>query len=582
MKYTIREDKRKENESILYGILRNRGIENPDHYLRVTEADIINPASIKNMHEAARCLVYHIAAQHDIFVNVDSDCDGYTSAAFMINYLYKFFPGFTQQHVSWAMHDDKGHGLLMKEIEQIRPQLVICPDAGSNEFDKHEILKRMGVDVIIIDHHNTTNYSEDAIVINNQLDDGYPTKSLSGVGMVYKFCSYIDEMNETSYAKEMLDLAALGIIADVMELKDYETHELISLGLTNINNPFLKAMVAKNEYSLKSDQPSPEGVAWYIAPSVNAVTRVGTQQEKECLFESMLEQKAYTLVPSIKRGHKPGDMETIVEQAVRTCTNVKKRQDKARDTIFDEVCKKIQNEHLDQNKIILIKWENPTEESKSITGLIANKVMSKYGHPVMLLNQTFDPETGEVLWAGSGRNPVNDSVPSLQEFANDSGFFSLAQGHDNALGLAILDSNVDKFIAYSNEKLKDADFGTSYVVDVSYLPNKIDNLDILEIADAKDLWGQGVEEPLVLIQGVPITEDNTKLFGSTLKITFPSGLSAVKFNVSEDEYKNLLPSSIDQTVMIDVIGTCARNTGWDNGPQLMIKDYDILGTQWYF
>ena len=158
----------------------------------------------------------------------------------------------------------------------------------------------------------------------------------------------------------------------------------------------------------------------------------------------------------------------------------------------------------------------------------------------------------------------------------------MAEGHDNALGLAILDSNVDKFIAYSNEKLKDADFGTSYVVDVSYLPNKIDNLDILEIADAKDLWGQGVEEPLVLIQGVPITEDNTKLFGSTLKIAFPSGLSAVKFGVSEDEYKNLLPNSINQTIMIDVIGTCARNTGWDNGPQLMIKDYEILGTEWYF
>ena len=581
MKYVLREGKQRENESALHYILRNRGIDNPEHYMHVDETDIINPTTIKNVKEAAKCLIKHVAAGHDIFVNVDSDCDGYTSSAFMINYLYRQFPGFTVAHVAWGMHHDKGHGLLIDQILTAKPKLVICPDAGSNEFAYHTLLKEHNIDLIIIDHHNTTGYSEDAIVINNQLDDGYPTKSLSGVGMVYKFCSYIDQLNDTTYAKEMLDLAALGIIADVMELKDYETHELVQLGIANINNPFLKAMVEKNSYSLK-DHVTPEGIAWYIAPSVNAVTRVGTQEEKECLFESMLEQKAYSLVPSIKRGHKPGDVETIVEQAVRTCTNVKKRQDKTRNAVFEEVCNKIAKEHLDNNKIILIQWDNPTEESRSITGLIANKIMSKYGHPVMLLNQTFDPETGEVLWAGSGRNTVNESVPSLQEFANDSGFFSLAQGHDNALGLAILDSNVDKFIKYSNDKLADADFGTSYVVDISFLPNKIDNNDILEIADARDIWGQGVEEPLVLIQGVPITEENTKLFGSTLKINFPSGLSAIKFGVTEDEYNELLPNGVNESVMIDIIGTCSRNSGWDNGPQLMIKDYDVLGTQWYF
>ena len=174
-----------------------------------------------------------------------------------------------------------------------------------------------------------------------------------------------------------------------MPLKDYETRRLINVGLSNIENPYIKAMVAKNEYSLKG-KVTPTGIAWYIAPAVNAVVRVGTAKEKETLFESLLDFKAYTLVPSTKRGHKAGDMETIVEQAVRLCNNVKNRQNKSRDSFVEDIEFQIKTEHLLDNKILFIKLENPTEDSKAITGLVANKLMATYGHPVMLLNKTFD------------------------------------------------------------------------------------------------------------------------------------------------------------------------------------------------
>lgn len=65
-------------------------------------------------------------------------------------------------------------------------------------------------------------------------------------------------------------------------------------------------------------------MAFYIVPLVNAVVRVGTIGEKKLLFESMLEWKANELIPSTKRGHK-GEQETVLEQSLRTCTNVKNR-----------------------------------------------------------------------------------------------------------------------------------------------------------------------------------------------------------------------------------------------------------------
>ena len=566
----INEDK--QYGSLLYQVLFNRGIEDPEHYLNTTDADIIPPETIKNVHEAAQCLIEHIALENDIFINVDSDCDGYTSSAFMINWLYKNFPGFTVNHVAWGMHHDKGHGLLIDQILTAKPKLVICPDAGSNEFAYHTLLKEHNIDLIIIDHHNTEKYSEDAIVINNQLDENYPTKSLSGVGMVYKFCSYIDKLNSNKYADELLDIAALGIIADVMELKDYETRRIIDKGLLNIENPFIKAMASKNEYSLGTTL-TPTGVAWYIAPSVNAVTRVGTEKEKQILFEALLDHKAYTLVPSIKRGHKSGDMETIVEQAVRTCTNVKKRQDKLRDSMASEIDEMIFADRLLDNKILIIGLAEPTEASRSITGLIANKLMSTYGHPVMLLNKTYD-ENGDIVWSGSGRNNSAMGLDSLQEFAMDSGYFTLAQGHDNALGLSIPDSNMESFIKYSNDKLKDVDFTPIYAVDGEYYADKIDPADILNIANEKRVWGQGVDEPLIAVKNISITKNNINLFNTTLKITLPDNITRIKFKSSQEEFDSLYPE--EGCSIIDVVGRCARNSGWDDGPEIIIEDYNIV------
>lgn len=88
-------------------------------------------------------------------------------------------------------------------------------------------------------------------------------------------------------------------------------------------------MIEKNSYSLGTDI-TPIGIAFYVAPYVNAITRVGQMEEKMTLFEAMLDWKAYESIPSTKRGCK-GQLEQRVEQAVRNCTNVKSRQTKTRD-----------------------------------------------------------------------------------------------------------------------------------------------------------------------------------------------------------------------------------------------------------
>lgn len=166
----------------------------------------------------------------------------------------------------------------------------------------HKKLKERGIDVLVIDHHEAEKVSENAVIINNQLCN-YPTKSLSGVGMVYKFCQYFDFIMNTDYADYILDLVALGMIADMMDMRDFETRHLITRGLENIRNPFFHGMVEKNAYSLGGDL-TPMGVAFYVAPYVNATIRMGSPEEKKIMFESMLDFKAYKEIPSTKRGCK--------------------------------------------------------------------------------------------------------------------------------------------------------------------------------------------------------------------------------------------------------------------------------------
>ncbi len=557
-------------------VLANRGIapDNVDHYLNTTDADILDPKLVMNMREGAQMLIKHIAQNDKVLVQIDSDCDGYTSAATLINYLNCLFPGFVQNNVYYRIHTGKQHGILLDTIPS-DVKLVIAPDSSSNDYDEHAQLRKEGVDVLVIDHHEADMISENAVIINNQLCD-YPTKSLSGVGMVYKFCSYIDELLNVDYADQFLDLVALGMVADMMDLRDYETRHLITRGLENIRNPYFKGMVDKQSYSLKGEI-TPIGVAFYIAPYVNATIRMGTQEEKLMLFESMLDYRGYELVPSTKRGCK-GQQETRVEQACRNCTNIKNRQTKARDAALENIERIIKEKNLLANKILAIKLDTFAAD-RNLTGLIANQLMARYQRPVLLLNKTADG------WEGSGRGYDKSKFDNLREFLKESEMVMYAEGHANALGVGITDENFSTFIEYSNRELAGFDFTPCYKVDFIFNGGDFRGKDIVEIAELKSLWGQGVDEPFVAIEHINVYAGNITLMSPdkspTLKITLPNGTSLIKFKSSQEEYEKL--RSETGCITINVVGKCERNI-WNGTvtPQIIIEDYEIVGEQKYY
>lgn len=566
------------NYSPMQQILVNRGIDVKDieHYLKTSDADILNPDLLDNMIEGVKRLISAIKNQEKIFLIVDCDADGFTASAALVNYIYKVFPS-AMDLLSIQLHEGKEHGIEEKWLEEIvanEYKLVICPDASSNDYKQHKFLKDNGIDVLVLDHHDAEEVSENAIIINNQLSD-YPNKTLSGVGIVYKFCSKIDELMKIKEADTILDLVSLGMIADMMDMRNFETKHLIQKGLTRIENPFFKALVERQAYSI-GETVTPIGVAFYIAPLINATIRVGTQNEKEVMFKAMLNHCAYDMIPSTKRGEK-GKTETIVTQAVRNATNVRNRQKKARDNGFEYVEQIIAANNLDKNKIIVVQVSEDLD--KNLTGLIANQLMAKYQKPVLLVR-----ETDEGLLQGSARGYDKSELKDLKSFLLESGFMEYAEGHASAMGVGIYKDKVNALVDYSNTVLANYDFSACYDVDYEYMSNDFKAQDIIDIGSMKSLWGKGVDEAMVVIKGIKITSNNITLMSAnknpTIKITLQNGTSLIKFGASQAEFESLKSSGYTE---IDVIGTCAINE-WQGmiTPQILIKDYEVVGKQDYY
>ena len=578
-----------EQLSIREKILVNRGIALSDveHYLHTTNDDISDPKLLKNIEDGARMLIKHIAQGDKVLIQADSDADGYTSCAVLVNYLYRLFPAFVLNNLTYRIHTGKQHGILPETVaEDIK--LVIAPDSSSSDYEAHEYLHELGVDVLVLDHHLAEKESEYACVINNQLCD-YPSKSLSGVGVVYKFCSYLDQLLSVNYADDYLDLVALGIVADMVDLRDFEAKHLVMRGITQIRNLYFKGMIEKQSYQLK-DGLTPFGIAFYIAPYVNATIRVGTQDEKLILLESMFDHRGHELVPSTKRGCK-GQTETMVEQAVRNCTNIKNRQTKARDESLNLIEDIIEEKNLLENKILIVKLSDKTKVDKNIRGLIANHLMAKYQRPTLILSkreEKLKDGTFQVTWEGSGRG-YEAATESLKKFLDNSGLTEYATGHDNALGVCIRDEEFGTFVKYANEALKDFDFTPSYNVDFIYdNPDAIPLGDILANADMEFVCGpgcQGLEENFVAIENIKLTKDNVFLMSPnnkpTLKIRLQNGLDLIKFGSSKEEYETLYSDL--GCVTINIVGKCSKNF-WNGiiSPQIKIKDYEIVDTKKYY
>lgn len=460
---------------------------------RPRDSDLDNPRDLLNIEKAVKTAWTMMTNGVKSWVVVDSDTDGYTSASILINYLRRRFP---QNEIGYSLHPGKEHGIVIEDIP-LDAGLIFVPDAGSNNYEEQKHFCELGKEVIILDHHDVDNYEDTgAILVNNQFSPNFRNKNMSGAGIVLMFIMMMDEMYYPSQEiyKDYFDLAAVGIIADAMNMTALGNNYLAFYGLRNIRNKLIHEIAIKQSRGIKNPNSLTKiDVAFYIAPIINGVIRGGEMEDKMAVFKAMSTEDSTEDIVTTWRGVERH--ETLYEYAARLAANAKSRQDSQKKKAFEWLCGKIREEGRDKDNLIIVPL-NATESKKvnpNFTGLIAMELVKEFNRPSLVLRET-DFE-GKHMFGGSGRNGNFYGLPDLKTFLHQAGVY-YAEGHANAMGVFLLPEEVDKLKEYANTKLNPLAFETVYEVDYIFKDKfDIDYEMLFQMASYDELWGNSIPQP---------------------------------------------------------------------------------------
>ena len=582
MKYRLYENGTNDTSNVVMEVLKNRGVCDCNEYLNLTDKVVLPYSYLNNMDEAVDLLINHFERKSKIGVLVDEDVDGFCSASEMYLYIKRLDSDYP---VKYIMHQRaKAHGLsddieLPDDIE-----LLIIPDAGTNDVEQCKKLNEIGIDILILDHHESEKDNPFALIVNNQMSESYDNKSLCGAGVVYKFLKALDDRLWNEYADDFLDLFALGNISDVMDMRSYETRYLTDLGLKNIQNKFLKALIKAQEYSM-NDIVNIHNIQWYITPVINAIIRIGSIEEKELVFRAFIEEDEFFEYKKRATKNNPAQtiQESIYDRAARFCKNSKQRQDKLRDKGLEKLSNQAKKfcKNSDETKILLVDATDVLHEG--LTGVVAIKMAENFNKPVILLKRHRN-ECGEEVYGGSARNMNNSPIENLKDVINSTNVIK-GQGHANAFG--IVDLPIDKkeeATRILNDILKDVEYDATYLVDYIFDIYEVDVNTIMQLSVFDNIICQGIEEPKIAVENIKLSRSEFEIFGKKediISFTY-NGIKYVQFKCKEgNQIYDFLQNAWDdnETVTFNIVGKPSINEY--NGirtPQVIILDNDIIST----
>jgi single-stranded-DNA-specific exonuclease len=579
MKYNLPDKKFQiENLTTKEQILINRGILNPYEYLS-KDKQIQSFEDLENIELATRTILTAIEGNENILILMDVDTDGLSSASIFFSYLKKNFP---EIRLTCIFHNEvKAHGIDKDVFQQCinrKCDLLLVPDAGSNDIEIGKKLKDNGITVVVSDHHQIDKTSNDMIIVNPYLSPKYLNKALSGTGVTYQLMKSIDSTIWGDDADNYLDMVAFSIISDSMDIRELENRAILDRGLSNIKNKALQAFIDKAEYGDKKIE-SPIDFSFFVIPLINAAIRSGTKEEIEMMFRAFTEQ--YEEFDYVKRD-KTEIKEDIYTRVVRLCTNNKGRQDRAVEKALAKIREDIEKNKWDENKILFARCD---DLDKAFTGLVAVKLANEYNKPCVLLRKG---ETGKT-YSGSIRNFNDSPLKDMKAFLQSLNTAKFIQGHANAAGCMYFTDQLQKTIELSNRKLENFDFSKTYNVDFEFDMSSFEddphNMEVIaSILSMRKLWGMSIAEPLLLLENVIIDSRKISFMGEkrdTWKVSLDNGEELIKFKCNEDDLisKNFRDgdSWSEKRVIINAIVKVGKSSfNGEEKVQYVIQDYDLV------
>jgi single-stranded-DNA-specific exonuclease len=482
--------------SVVAQVLAARGITDPAEavgFLETKLSALRDPETLPGLPAAADRLHRAIQQGERTVIYGDYDADGMTATALLYRCL-KLLGANVSYYVPNRM--DEGYGLNDEALHKLLhagTSLVVSVDCGISSVSEAETARRLGLDLIITDHHQLADRLPKALLVHPQLPGSdYPFASLCGAGVAFKLawaiCQRSSEAKRVSeplreFLLGALALAAMGTIADVVPLVD-ENRVLVKHGLVSLKSrptPGLAHLMQVAGLADKSTLTS-EDVAFGLAPRLNAAGRLGQAQLGVELLFTQDADRARSLAEYIDQLN---DNRVHLERSIYLAAN---QQIKER---FDP-----------QAEAALVLADRGWHQG--VIGIVAGRLAEKYHRPVIMISLD---ELGSKPGTGSARG-----VPGLDLYQSLSAcrdFLVAHGGHAAAAGLRIDEAQVDAFrthfCAHVEQELDETARVAELTIDAEA---SLPELTLKAVEDMERLapFGQGNPRPLLCASAVRLIE----------------------------------------------------------------------------
>ena len=543
-------------------LILKKGISSPeaiDNFLNGSLKALRNPFEISDMDHAAERIAKAVMDHERICIYGDYDVDGVTATALMYIFLMQCGAN-VSYYIPYRL--EEGYGLnkeAIKEIAARKTNLIITVDCGISAVQEVLEASIQGMDIIITDHHQPSKelpVAAYAIVNPMREEDSYPNKTLAGVGVAFKTVMAIRFVlkkynffkQEVPNIRNLLDIVALGTIADVMPLVD-ENRIFVRYGLELMSGENVRIGIDELKKTVESLAASKKmktsNIGFQLAPRINAMGRMASSDKSLKLLVTQNRNEAKQLALELDNENKYRQM---IERDILQQT-------------YDLIEK---NRYAELRAGLVIASDN---WHPGVIGIVASRVVDKYFKPTVILTE----DNG--VYKGSAR-----SIPGFHLYEGLSSLSDILVsfgGHKYAAGVKLEKKNLEEFRNRFDEvvkfSLKEEDFIPEIYIDAEIDSKDITN-EIMQWLEKLEPYGQGNKEPVFLMRNV-FKYQVESFVGKDLnhlKCFFEkNGLifDAIGFNMKE--YKSLMAENDKFDILFSLVNNTWKNT---KTIQLNLKD----------
>lgn len=471
---------------ILARLLALRGVKDARSFLSPTLEQLHSPYLMRGMKAAVERISSAIANRETILIYGDYDVDG-TTAVVILKTAIERCGGTTDFHVPHRIKE--GYGIKDDVIERAAAagvRLVISVDTGIRAFQAAETARRVGLDLIVTDHHlpeaNEGVPNALAVLNPNQAGCDYPCKALCGAGVAFKvaqalFAKFKDQADQARLIPSFLKMVAIATIADAVQLTG-ENRVIAKLGLEGLRRPVnggLKALMEVAGLAGSGRALGAGDVGFRLGPRINAAGRMDVARDVIELFTCKDQQRCREIAEKLDQ------------------LNAERQKEEAR--IVAEIEAQLAADPDLTNKFCMIfdgeGWH------RGVVGIVASRVVEKTGRPALVVAREGDEAHG------SGRSIAALHLLEALESCRD--LFTRFGGHQHAVGFALPSDHLPELKLRLNNFAQGLLSAHDFVLELEIaaeLPLNAVTPALLEDLGRLEPFGQGNPEPVFASRGV--------------------------------------------------------------------------------